>query len=117
MSNSQQEASLSDSKRRRTNELVRMGRMVKETLSTDGWTKVGFPLLQKMIRSEVGCYKNGEWFPGNGNKDYAQALMDFSNRYYAYVKNINLAENTLKAMDEDEKEQYRIPMINEGSGY
>ena len=112
---SQAETELVDRRRKRANELVRMGRMVKATMATDGWIKVGFPLLQKMIQNSTGFYKDGEWIAGNANKDYAQALMDFSNRYFAYVKNIKIAQETLKAMEESEKEQYTIPMVNESS--
>lgn len=113
----QQESEVLDGRRRRTNDILKMGRMVKETIATDGWVKVGFPLLQKMIHDSTGFYKDGVWHSGNANKDYSQALMDFSNRFYAYVKNIKIASETLKEMERYEKEQWTVPMLTEGGTY
>ncbi len=115
--NSQLDVVADNTKRKRTNELIRMGRMVRETIATDGWLKVGFPLLQKMIRDSVGFYKDGEWYQGNASKEYAQALMDFQNRYMAYVRNIKIAENTLRAMDDEANVEYKIPMFSDGGSY
>jgi len=96
---------------------------MKETLATEGWVKIGFPLLNKMIHSITGVYQDGEWIKGleTGNREYdrgyVQALMDYHNRLYSYVKNIKIAESTLQVMAEAEKEQFTIPMINEGGSY
>jgi hypothetical protein len=128
MSNSQLEAQLSDSKRRRTNDLIRMGNLVKSTVESAGWTEVGLPLLTKMAADVLGKISGKVWHGGLINKDkkednalyyigYKQALIDYHNRLYAYVKNIKLAEGALKIMDEEEKETYTVPMLNEGSGY
>ena len=112
-----------DVKRKKANELIRLGRLVKEMLATEGWIKIGFPLLNKMVHGIIGCYRDGEWVPGMSSDEedfkrgYAQALMDYHNRLYSYVKHIKLAKSTLEAMESAEKETYTIPMINEGGSY
>jgi hypothetical protein len=115
---------LLDLKRKKKNELIAMGRLVKDTLQSEGWVKVGEPLLNKMIMDIMGGFRDGEWSMGVLNKckkdetisyyiGYKQALIDYHNRLNAYVKNIKFEEESLKIMDEDLKEKYTIPMLEE----
>lgn len=113
-----------DMRRKKQNELIRLGRLVETTVATEGWQKVGLPLLNKMIEDILGYNREGVWHPGlisKTRKDetvsyyigYKQGLIDFYNRLYAYPNNIKHYEDMLSEINKEENAKLKIPMMEE----
>ena len=105
------------------NLMLRNAEQLKVTMDTMGWRTVVKPILDKMIEDCIGVRcDNGDWRTGAAHKDegdvchtsYSQALMEFSNKLYAILKQ----EEKIKEYIEEEATNtsiYNLPM--EGTKY
>ena len=90
-------------------------------LSTNEWTEVIEPLLNKMIIDVLGGMENGRWHNGSLDRSrkeerkefllgYKAALVNFHSEVYSYLDEAINAKETIKELNDEAVAQFEIPM-------
>ena len=102
---------------------IRTCEKVKETIETEGWNKIILPSLNRMIVEELGGRLGNNWTYGRIQKETdsnniwvsigrKQALLEFHNHVYNYVKMIKTLHSQVAGIDEELKGEFTIPMMD-----
>ena len=99
-------------------------REVKNTVESKGWKDTIGPLIDRTIIEVAGGKLGDTWIGGKldrARKDerreywigFKQALIELHGRVMFHLQQLPMLEEQMKMLQEDKKERYRVPMVDD----
>jgi len=120
----QEHAELINAEEQRVNKEISICQEVKTTVESPGWKNTIGPLLDRLITEVLGGKLGDTWVGGKldrARKDerrefwigYKQALIELHGRVMFHLQQLPVLEDRVKALQEDKKERYRVPLVDD----
>jgi hypothetical protein len=120
----EQEQDPLNNEERRLYEQLTICNDIKLTVNSLGWKNIIGPLIDRMIIDIVGGKIGDTWVSGKIDKakkeerrefyvGYKQALIDLHGRVMDHLLHIPRIEDRLKAIEEEKKAKFRVPMVDD----
>ena len=117
-------AELINAEESRVSKEITICQEVKNTIGTEGWQNTIGPTIDRMIIDVVGGKLGDVWVSGKLDRakkeerrefhiGYKQALIDLHARVMFHLQQLPMLEEQMKMLQEDKKEHYRIPLVED----
>lgn len=117
-------AELINAEEQRVGKEISICQEVKATIESKGWQDIIGPTIDRMIIDVVGGKLGDVWVSGKLDRakkeerrefhiGYKQALIDLHGRVMFHLQQLPMLEEQIKMLQEDKKERYRIPLVDD----
>ena len=120
----EEHAELINAEEQRVGKEISICQEVKATIESKGWKDIIGPTIDRMIIDVVGGKLGDVWVSGRLDRakkeerrefhiGYKQALIDLHGRVMFHLQQLPMLEEQMKMLQEDKKERYRIPLVED----